>query len=299
MLTQLYCTVFIFKWYDGKGFQFHVFRLKPGEKWNIDISRVNSSTQGTAISKKCDTPESIICRQCFALDGQENIHTSEILDVPSSQYYSSFATLTDAPSVKALLENVPITGINFDKVQFEHAFISNFPKKQLVAFLHGNGITDSLAIQFVGKKTWLFFPPEVFRGSEMINAMSGVGTIFPTQSPKKPYDVYRYNSQPGDILFFGENWAHAVYTHAGPNIMMNFRLLTLGNFLRQPVQWLHTLLLTRLYKVPQQKELGRKHLTPYNKIYLEYFRKVSKVCDVEKGAAEWDKQMVQLIKGEI
>ena len=37
---------------------------------------------------------------------------------------------------------------------------------------------------------------------------------------------------------------HAVYTHAGPNVMVNFRKFFVGNLFRRPLDWIHTVLAT-------------------------------------------------------
>ena len=120
-------------------------------------------------------------------------------------------------------------------MNFEHAFISNLKAGKISAPIHGNSATSSMAVQFIGKKTWLFFPPHVYRDFDMMDAFAGTGSAFPTQAPKKSYEVYVYTAQPGDVLFFGENWAHVVYTHPGPNLLMNFRHFEVGNLLRQPI----------------------------------------------------------------
>ena len=35
---------------------------------------------------------------------------------------------------------------------------------------------------------------------------------------------------------------HAVYTHAGPNVMINIRKFSAGNIFRRPLDWIHTVL---------------------------------------------------------
>src|SRR3546814_5996246 len=42
---------------------------------------------------------------------------------------------------------------------------------------------------------------------------------------------------PGDVFFFPATYAHAVYTHAGPNLMMNFRKVTPECIYGQPVNF--------------------------------------------------------------
>ena len=119
-------------------------------------------------------------------------------------------------------------------VNLEQAFVSNFKKGAMTAFLHANSLTSSMAgklksfvccyiiwphnipidifflyshsVQFVGKKTWIFFTPDVYRNSDMLNAYQTDAVPLVTQSPKGNYEVFVYTSQPGDVLFFTENW---------------------------------------------------------------------------------------------
>jgi len=116
----------------------------------------------------------------------------------------------------------------------EHAFVSNFKKPTMTAALHANSMTSSMAgklssfryfvtskyhitiwypysVQFVGKKSWIFFSPDVYRNANMLNAYQTDSTSLVTQSPKDNYDVYVYTSQPGDVLFFAENWVITIF----------------------------------------------------------------------------------------
>ncbi|RYG67369.1 hypothetical protein EON64_07600 [archaeon] len=79
-----------------------------------------------------------------------------------------------------------------------------------------------------------------------------VGISVPTKGPDGAFEVYRYVSQPGDIVFFSENWAHAVYTHAGPNFMMTFRRLEAGNILRRPLEWMQSVFYALLMENKQR-----------------------------------------------
>src|SRR5690606_25460845 len=92
-------------------------------------------------------------------------------------------------------------------------------------------------VQFVGSKTWLFLDPSTYIGK--MDATPAAPILLPKHSPREPYRVYVYQSQPGDVLFFTESWAHIVDTQAGPNVMINYRNFHIGNILRQPLTWLH------------------------------------------------------------
>jgi hypothetical protein len=62
--------------------------------------------------------------------------------------------------------------------------------------------------------------------------------LLPKQSPSSPYELYVYTSEPGDVLFFPESYAHIVLTHAGVNVMINYRKFHIWNMLHQPLTWI-------------------------------------------------------------
>lgn len=216
----------------------HLYRLTPGQSFEFDWEIMyNSSTGAKKERDSCLHPESALCAPCF--DNEHHKVTVESILRPSegssSAYYAAFAKLSEFSTIRQLFALLQLPGIDVDKMNFEHAFISNLKAGKISAPIHGNSATSSMAVQFIGKKTWLFFPPHVYRDFDMMDAFAGTGSAFPTQAPKKSYEVYAYTAQPGDVLFFGENWAHVVYTHPGPNLLMNFRHFEVGNLLRQPI----------------------------------------------------------------
>ena len=267
--------------------------MHPGEKFEFDPKQIDSKTQANLLLD-CNGEESVICPPCYKHDEHEIIEVQQIFNVSSSNYYSSFAKLDDVHSVKTLFNAINFTGIDFKKLNFEHAFISNLPRDRVTAQAHGNSATSSMAVQFIGSKVWLFFSPKAFRGHSFFNSFAGTGIVVPTQSPLEDYDVYRYVSQPGDVLFFGENWGHIVLTKAGPNFMMNFRKLELGNALRQPLDWAHAVVNSALY--PTKHNIGRKR-TPYNEIMQQILAKTATLCDGKKRS-EWDDEMMKLLRFE-
>jgi hypothetical protein len=274
---------------------FQLFRVHPDSKpYVFDISTITAKTQAEKFLESCDYPESIICKVCLNSKGPDAHHVlnvSEIFEKPGN-FYSSFAKMDDIPSVKNLLYSIQIPNMNYEKMNFEHAFIGNFDRDRMTAYLHGNTITSSMAIQFVGSKTWLFFAPEEFKGKSMLDSFPAAGISVPSKGPDGHFRVYRYVSQPGDVLFFSENWGHTVLTHAGPNIMMNFRRLEFGNFLRHPLDWIIAAVNGALYK--NQGKNGRQR-TPFNELQDVYMRKMDALCGDGK-LAPWDAAMVQLIK---
>ena len=118
-----------------------------------------------------------------------------------------------------------------------------------------------------------------------------------TRSPEIPYDTYTYKSQPGDILFFADNWAHTVYTQKGPNFMMNFRHVEALNFLDDPVNWIHAFVNTAINKPKLEKVRGKQTYKPYSDYNLKTFEKVDATCKPNFGGnSAWDEQMVALLK---
>jgi hypothetical protein len=128
-----------------------------------------------------------------------------------------------------------------------HGFISNFKESMITAVMHGNSLSSSLAVQYVGSKTWLFFSSRDYNSNNGFRATPNAVFAVPTKAPRQSVEAFPYTSQPGDLLFFQESWAHMVLTHAGPNILINYRKLSIGNFIRNPVKFVHTLLNRALY----------------------------------------------------
>ncbi|RYG67370.1 hypothetical protein EON64_07605 [archaeon] len=60
-------------------------------------------------------------------------------------------------------------------MNLEHAFIGNFDKDRVTAYLHGATVQSSMAVQFAGSKRWLFFSPRVFKDPDMLHAYSAAG----------------------------------------------------------------------------------------------------------------------------
>jgi hypothetical protein len=162
-----------------------LFRLFPNDSsLNFDYSSLHSKTPAVRVTD-CSNgsfKESVICPPCFKHDEHEVIEVQDILNASSSsggfsRYYSSFAKLEDGPSIQSLFDVMQFPdSLNFKKdILFEHAFISNFDSDVLTAQAHGNSITSSMAVQFVGKKVWLFFSPEIFRGKDYLKSIPGTG----------------------------------------------------------------------------------------------------------------------------
>lgn len=148
-----------------------------------------------------------------------------------SYYYAGFEAITDAETVNTM------TGLDVEVLgdyKTNNLFTSNFPHEILTASTHCAPI-DSFTLQLVGTKTWFFVSPE---------DLSGVGAIpMPTSFPlpitdddfiSKVKNIYVLRQEPGDAMYFGPHWCHAVSTSKGPNLMMNMRYLSLPKMMGGP-----------------------------------------------------------------
>lgn len=285
-------------WYKSDRPYLHLYRMKDPQNFVVDLSSINSPTLARRYDPNCKYNESAVCRMCFASDA-DSIQVRDILGQNASDYYASFAKLSDAVAISALFDRLEIPGIDQKKIGFEHAFISNFERDIITAPWHANVMSSSLAIQFVGSKTWLFAAPEVTLNPDYFWSSIGAGVVTPIQSPRRPYELYVYKSQPGDLLFFSEAWAHTVNTHSGPNVMINFRSLEFRNILRAPILWLHGLINSRLYPNQRPNTADSKERDFKNALYDYMQNAVSVTCGSKErdgGNSVWDEEMARLLR---
>jgi len=136
--------------------------------------------------------------------------------------YAGFETITDIEVVNDLLGGTDFRELVPNYKQ-NNLFFANFRRTLLSAGFHCAPI-DSLAIQITGKKTWFLASPE------QLAALTNIPlpTFFPIGlndddllDQVKEFRIV--TAGPGDALYFGPNWCHAVITHQGPNIMFNMR----------------------------------------------------------------------------
>eukprot|EP00981_Chlorochromonas_danica_P001442 scaffold300_cov173-Ochromonas_danica.AAC.10 len=257
-------------WHKGEGLKpyLHLYRLNPSETFQFDPSVLTTKVQVEKIMNPCDRV------------------------AKPNYYYSSFAKMDNSNVIVKLVESLGVPGLNPKQMTVEHAFVGNFPEDKVTAFVHANALTSSMAIQYAGKKGWLFFSPDVMRNRENLDSFPGGGAIsIPTKGPDGPYEVYYLDSQPGDIIFFSENWGHAVFTKKGPNFMLTLRKMEIGNVLRRPFDWFNAVYHAIRYR-PQYR-LGRD-TTPFNELLPVYMAKMNALCDDGKRAP-WDDDMTNLL----
>jgi len=150
-----------------------------------------------------------------------------------SYLYAGFEAITDAETVN------DITGLDVQSLgdyKQNNLFTSNFAHEILTAPMHCAPI-DSLALQLIGTKTWYFVSPEDLATIHSIP----MPTSFPLpitddELLSKIKNIYVLVQEPGDAMYFGPHWCHAVSTSEGPNLMMNMRYFNFGKILRGPVK---------------------------------------------------------------
>ncbi len=116
-------------------------------------------------------------------------------------------------------------------------------------------------------------------------------------------DLYLYTSQPGDLLFFPESYAHAVYTHDGPSVMVTYRKLFPMNILRQPFTWLAASL--NNYRSPLMSSVGRvpggndlqQQSVPEKAINDLAYNNMDQMC-MDGGVTDFDADMLKIFKDE-
>lgn len=171
---------------------------------------------------------------------EEIIEAGDILSGARKGYRAAFANLTNKETIKLVWEtlNVPFS---LASSRFEHSFISNLEFDAITAPFHANGLTDSMAYQLLGSKTWIFLPANTY--VEMMQATAASSALFVKRSPPAGAspEAWVVTTVPGDVLFFPNCWGHSVYTYAGPNLLLNFRKIVPMNFIRQPVIWMSTI----------------------------------------------------------
>jgi hypothetical protein len=134
--------------------------------------------------------------------------------------YAGFESITDAETV------AEITGLDVTQLadyRLNNLFTSNLPRELITATLHCAPI-DSLTLQLVGTKTWIFVSPDDLTNYPNIPMPTFFNLpMTDDELLSKVKKLYVVKQQPGDAMYFGPNWCHAVSTSAGPNLMFNMR----------------------------------------------------------------------------
>jgi hypothetical protein len=295
-----------------------LYRVKEGETYEFDTSLLSSKTMARKLDFSCmDRAEnacqrrSVLTQSClfdwkFSGDTFETIMDAETIlsrEEKGRGYHVSFANLTNKDSVLRIWNSLNLP-FSVKDTNFEHAFVSNLETPTITAALHGNHITDSMAVQFVGKKIWIFLPPSTWTGLMHATYAGGAGLLKRSPPPGSPSEMYVYLSQPGDVLHFPSSWGHAVFTLEGPNFLMNFRKLHLGNFLNQPFNWLVALWeLKTMDRSTTNSKFGdgvekrvkdEQKFVPFRKLNLKVSDMYADLCE-DGQRTPFDEQMLSII----
>jgi hypothetical protein len=146
-----------------------------------------------------------------------------MIDESDRCLYAGFEAVTDMDAVEDIIGMKNMTGLGNYKMN--NLFMSNFATQNLASPSHCAPI-DSVVIQLVGTKTWIFNSPEQLA---TVHA-SPMPTFFnyPMSDDEllaQYKDVKLLVTGPGDVMYFGPAWCHAVVSEAGPNVMFNIRYM--------------------------------------------------------------------------
>ena len=296
-----------------------MYRVRPGTTFTWDKDLLNSDILARKLDYSCLDQKKNQCNKFSTLstncvfdlnntNGAEDvIPAAKILSTEGKGWHASFATMQNQQVVRNLWENMKIP-INVGKTNFEHAFLSNLAEDGITAAFHANPATDSMAVTFEGKKTWLFLPSHVYR--DQMNAHFGASSVFMTRAPPASYpaEVYVYTSQPGDVLFFPECWGHSVYTYKGPNFMVNYRWMWAGNIFHQPLTWVSAIFFNTLFKYSMTNKnaaaadiIKKKAFAavPTKQLNVKIVNMFSEMCEEAGGLTDFDRQMTSLFTEEV
>lgn len=175
-----------------------------------------------------------------------------------SYLYAGFEAITDAQTIN------DITGLNVETMgdyKQNNLFTSNFPREIFTAATHCAPI-DSFTLQLIGTKTWYFVSPEDLAGIPSIPMPTSFALpITDDELVSKVKNIYIVRQEPGDVMYFGPHWCHAVSTAPGPNLMMNMRYKNLPKILGGPAKLALKVIIRRFFsnrgdgKNPQDNKL--------------------------------------------
>lgn len=247
-------------WHIKKGEPgFHVYRLKDNDDIKMDMSFFDDKSVRVFDVKdqdNCTALTGTVLRNDNNCVDRYKVRISngkDILDGTERNAYGSFAAFSQKTMDYLTNDVVEYPG-TIDPSMVENAFISNLHQSTITAQLHNNPMSMSMAIQYIGKKTWLCFSAEDMTDRDGWATVPAPAAGFPSRAPQKDkMKYYMYTSQPGDIFFFPPSWSHTVLTHAGPNVMVNFRQIFLKQFFFQPFLTLHAWL-NNCYLKPSNHE---------------------------------------------
>lgn len=146
--------------------------------------------------------------------------------------YAGFEAITDPAVLKDIL-GFDVTTLN--EYRQNNLFTSNFASEILSAPMHCAPI-DSLTFQLVGTKTWYFVSPDDLASLPNIPMPTCFNLpMTDDELLSKIKNIHIVKQGPGDAVYFGPHWCHAVSTEAGPNVMFNMRYNAIKKLKKGPL----------------------------------------------------------------
>ena len=141
----------------------HLYRVSNESTYDVDKSLFDFFVKVVPVEEYCDvstTENSVICGgNCFITPPPQTLDVHANRDILESNsppyYYATFAEVKNKSIPLELLRDLGAEHIA-PQILLEQAFVSNFPVGYKTANLHATQIASSVAIQFIGSKTWLF-----------------------------------------------------------------------------------------------------------------------------------------------
>ena len=181
-----------------------------------------------------------------------------------SYFYAGFEAITDAETVN------DITGLNVETLgnyKQNNLFTSNFPHEILTATLHCAPI-DSFTLQLIGTKTWFFVSPEDLARINSIPMPTSFNLPLTDDELISSFqNIYVLRQEPGDVMYFGPHWCHAVTTAKGPNLMMNMRYFTFDKIKKGPIKLTLKIIIRRFLSDRGQGKNPQDNKALYPDIY--------------------------------
>jgi hypothetical protein len=236
---------------DGGDEGMRVFRLEPGETMEFDSTKVVAPLRMNSVEKDCSNIHGLCpCPGEFCIQYKKVYRgdTQSVLNGTTRDVYANFAYLEE--EAVDYLESLLGWPTKLDR-SFENCFISNFEKRIVSAPIHANPFSHSLAVQFVGSKTWIFFRARDYLSDSGFGSVSVSPATFPSRAPKREtMDYWAFKSQPGDLLYFPTGYGHVVSTDPGPSVLVTFRKPYLKQLLQYPVTTLAMALNVMFFSTP-------------------------------------------------
>ena len=158
---------------------------------------------------------------------------SSATQTANHSYFASFAPFLDKDTSKHILS---MNDHEYKSILIDTNFVSNFEKTVLATAIHSAVPPNSYAVQLVGRKLWIFLPPDEMEAFDAINV--GPTILFSGSEAEMASKKGRYIvavQEEGDLLYFPPQWGHAVVTKSGINVMCNVREFSiLQSFLTYP-----------------------------------------------------------------